>query len=108
MKGLFEDIEVTEPHRDSRGRKATKKTGHYAKPGTGPVGETCGTCRHAVGKKLSSKSVYKCGLARSIWTSGPGSDIRLKDAACGGWRAIEAEQQPKPEPVEPQRPRHEF
>ena len=90
MKGLFGEIELPpEPKRDKRGRLPTKKRGHYAAPGTGPAGETCGTCKHIVGKQLSSKVVYKCGLARSIWTSGPGSDIRLKDAACGGWRAAE-------------------
>lgn len=32
-----------------------------------------------------SKAFYKCDLARSIWTGGPGSDIKLKDAACSGW-----------------------
>ena len=81
MKGLFGDIELPpEPKRDKRGRLPTKKRGHYAAPGTGPAGKTCGTCKHIVGKQLSSKVVYKCGLARSIWTGGPGSDIRCKDA----------------------------
>ena len=67
--------------------QTAKKGGHYAAPGTGPEGESCGTCRYAVRRKLSSKSVYKCELARRCWTHGPGSDIRLKDPACGGWRA---------------------
>ena len=95
MKGLF-DFEVEEPPaRDSRGRLPTKKQGHFANPGTGPKGETCGTCLHLVRHQLSSKAVFKCALARSIWTHGPGSDIRCKDAACGGWRADEAERKAK-------------
>jgi hypothetical protein len=91
MKGLFDDIELVDPpRRDKRGRRPTAKKGHYAKPGTGPAGETCGSCQHLVRIELSSKAVYKCGIARSIWTHGPGSDIRCKDAACGGWRPAEA------------------
>lgn len=72
-----------------------KKSGHFASPGTGPKDETCGTCQHAVRIQLSSKSIYKCQLARRCWTHGPGSDIRLKDAACGGWRAAEPERKAK-------------
>ena len=72
--------------------KATaKKGGHFAAPGTGPAGETCGTCKHLVRIQLSSKAVHKCQLAHFNWTHGPGSDIRCKDAACGGWRAAEPE-----------------
>jgi len=57
---------------------APKKGGHFAAPGTGPKGETCGTCQHAVRIQLSSKSVHKCELARRCWTHGP-----------GGWRKEE-------------------
>lgn len=64
-----------------------RKSGHFAAPGTGPKGETCGGCMHLVRVQLSSKVVFKCELARQCWTHGPGSDIRCKDPACGGWRA---------------------
>jgi hypothetical protein len=90
MKGLF-DFEIPEPpRRDKRGRLPTKKRGHFAAPGTGPHGETCGSCAHLVRIQLASKSVFKCERARTIWTHGPGSDIRSKDAACGGWKPVEA------------------
>ena len=72
---------------DLEAPRTTKAGGHYAAPGSGPAGQTCGTCRHAKRIDLSSKSIYKCELARQCWTGGRGSDIRLKDAACGGWRA---------------------
>ncbi len=83
MKGLFPDIELVEPEPSKR---RPKKAGHYASPGTGPKDETCGTCRYLVRIQLSSKAVHKCELARHCWTHGPGSDIRCKDAACGGWK----------------------
>ena len=57
--------------------------GHAAKPGTGPAGATCGTCRHRATVKIRSRRRFqKCILIRKNWTNGPGTDIRCKDAAC--------------------------
>jgi hypothetical protein len=61
-----------------------KWKGHAAQPGTGPAGETCKTCEHAVGKRMAS-TYYKCELRRSTWTGGAGTDIKLKDPACSKW-----------------------
>lgn len=67
MKGLFDDIEIPEtPNRDTRGRLPTKKKGHYASPGTGPAGETCGTCRHIIRIKLASKAVARNQASQSF------------------------------------------
>ena len=77
----------TEPKVFEPGRKPVKQRGHAAAPGTGPKGETCGSCHHLVRVPLASKNVFKCGLARRNWTGGAGTDIRCKDAACGFWRA---------------------
>lgn len=67
-----------------RKRKPTPKRGHYFTPGTGPEGETCGTCKHLF-RNQRSKTYLKCGLNRVHWTGGEGSDIRAKDAACKFW-----------------------
>ena len=70
-------------------RTRSKKRGHAAPPGTGPEGETCGSCAHIV-RAGSSKRIYmKCGLMRAVWTHGPGTDIRARDLACGKWERPE-------------------
>jgi len=75
MKGLFGDI--PEP---------IKGRGHAALPGTGPEGETCGTCHHYESVEYHDKRYRKCFLMRQYWTHGPGTDIRAKDPACKEWK----------------------
>jgi hypothetical protein len=73
---LFPDLAPTSPLRRQRRR------GHAAIPGTGPKGETCGTCAHLARHRMA-KTYLKCDLIR--WTSGPGTDVRAKDPACSRW-----------------------
>lgn len=63
-----------------------KKRGHAARPGSGPKGETCGTCQH-IARKRMSKTYIKCALAKATWTGGGGSDVRVMDPACSKWEA---------------------
>lgn len=66
------------------GEKPTKGLREKARPTytLGPEGKTCRSCKHAV--QLSySRVFYKCLLNRDRWTNGLGTDIRLKDPACG-------------------------
>lgn len=66
-------------------RKGTQPRGYYAPPGTGPEGETCGSCRH-----ISLRGKYrKCTLNRDRWTNGPGTDILARAPACSSWEEIE-------------------
>lgn len=53
--------------------------------GSGPVGETCGTCLHLVRVHHHDGRYLKCGLMAKYWTHGAGSDIRAKWAACREW-----------------------
>jgi hypothetical protein len=62
-----------------------KQHGHAAVPGTGPAGETCGTCANLARKELS-KTYFKCGLMQRYWTGGLGTDVRVRDAACRRWQ----------------------
>lgn len=62
----------------------TKKRGHAAQPGTGPKGETCGSCTNLHRTRLA-KTYLKCELRRSTWTGGGGTDVRAKDPACSFW-----------------------
>lgn len=65
-------------------KKSTKRHGHAAPPGTGPEGETCGTCKHLACKEMASR-FYKCSLMQAHWTGGIGTDVRVRDAACAKW-----------------------
>lgn len=65
-------------------RRPTEPRGHAAAPGSGPSGESCGSCRHLC-RIRHAKTYLKCGLMKSRWTGGPGTDIRAKDPACARW-----------------------
>lgn len=69
---------------DKAKRKSPVPRGHAARPGTGPDGETCGSCAHVFRRQLG-KTYLKCSLAKAKWTGGGASDIRARDAACSRW-----------------------
>jgi hypothetical protein len=57
--------------------------GGYAwPPGSGPAGETCGSCRHLVAHGRT-RNYWKCGLV--AWTHGAATDIRKRSPACELW-----------------------
>lgn len=62
--------------------------GHAAPPGTGPDGETCGTCGHFSRRTVGSRQFAKCGLLTSHQTHGKNADILKTDAACAMWEDI--------------------
>lgn len=82
MNDLFGNEVTLEQERKIVGRPK----GYAYPPGTGPAGETCRTCKNAVYHQMS-KRYWKCLLLRAVWTSGPGTDIRLKSPACKMWEA---------------------
>lgn len=65
-------------------RKPTPKRGHARPPGTGPAGETCGSCQH-IARRQWAGTYMKCALNQAKWTRGPGSDVRARDPACEKW-----------------------
>jgi hypothetical protein len=65
-------------------RLKERKTGHAWKPGTGPHGETCASCKHLVRKRMG-KTYLKCGLMKAQWTGGYGTDVKARDPACKKW-----------------------
>ncbi len=78
------DRVLTPKERRSLMRRGRRKTGHAMPPGTGPAGETCGSCVHLARKKMA-KTYLKCELQRARWTGGGASDVRAGDAACAKW-----------------------
>ena len=65
-------------------RRDPLPAGYAALPGTGPAGETCGTCRHHAIVQHSNR-YHKCGLMRQKWTGGVKTDIRVRSPACREW-----------------------
>lgn len=63
--------------------------GYAAAPGTGPAGETCGSCQHHV-ERCYAKIYHKCELMRDYWTGGGATDIRVRSPACSRWEAKNA------------------
>lgn len=80
---------TAEPARPIPNRHTVTPAGYAARPGSGPEGETCGTCQHcrAKGNRAGSRTFYKCGLMVRAWTCGRGSDVLLKSPACARWSA---------------------
>lgn len=68
--------------------KGTNPAGYAAAPGTGPAGETCATCKHAM-RSYGPKHYAKCELNRARWTHGIKTDIRLRTPACSKWEKAE-------------------
>jgi hypothetical protein len=69
-----------------RGKHYIEPRGYVRPPGTGPQGETCGSCKHLVHKRMG-KLYPKCRLASAIWTGGRGSDVLVRSPACDRWEA---------------------
>lgn len=72
-----------------RGKHYIEPRGYAYFPGTGPQGETCGSCEHIT----AGRRWHKCGLARATWTSGRGTDVLVRSPACKYWQALSDHQQ---------------
>jgi hypothetical protein len=72
-----------------RSRSNPMPRGYAAEPGTGPAGETCGSCRHHAERWLA-RTYHKCGLMSAYWTGGGATDIRVRSPACSRWEKADA------------------
>lgn len=88
MKDMFgNEVSIEEARRLNKKRSGPVPRGYAAQPGTGPDGETCGTCEHLVRKRMA-KVYLKCALMRRHWTGGGGTDVRARAPACRNWEAV--------------------
>lgn len=78
------EFALTPPERAKLNRKEPIPRGHAWRVGTGPEGETCGSCKHLYRHRMA-KTYLKCGLNSAAWTHGRATDVRAKDAACKKW-----------------------
>jgi len=67
--------------------------------GTGPAGQTCGTCSKLCRVHYHDKTYRKCHVLMKHWSHGGATDIRRKDPACKSW-------EPRVEKVELATTRH--
>jgi hypothetical protein len=70
-----------------RGKHYVEPRGYADRPGTGPEGETCGSCRHRTGAHNSRRDFPKCALTSRCHTSGRRTDILVRSPACRKWEA---------------------
>lgn len=77
---------ITPAERRKLGRRDPLPRGYAATPGTGPSGETCGSCWHHATVQ-HAKAYHKCELMRQSWTGGRATDILVRSPACALWNA---------------------
>lgn len=84
MRDLFGNEITIDQARALKKRKSPVPNGYAWRPGTGPEGETCGSCKHLVRRQYSG-TFLKCALMRDQWTRGGATDIRARAPACKFW-----------------------
>lgn len=80
---LFGEVPPSPPKVSSAGQAH----GYAALPGTGPKGETCGSCAHLYRKHMA-KTYLKCELMAAKWTGGHGTDVLARSPACQRWQQV--------------------
>ena len=65
-------------------KSGAPRTGHAARPGTGPKGETCGSCT-LLREVHVSRKYFKCGHDNGRVSKSTSTDIRWRDPACEHW-----------------------
>ncbi len=76
------DLGVDDPF---NGTKHPKRPSTPALIGSGPAGETCGTCRHRSLVQHHDRFYQKCDLMRPHWTHGEATNIKAAWSACRLW-----------------------
>lgn len=74
------------PPRRYRGTPQPSPAGYAAPPGTGPEGETCGSCGHCVFRMFRGRRFYKCENAARKWDRTRASDVLLHSPSCAQWK----------------------
>ena len=71
----------SEPPRDVQ-RFPSAPAGYAAPPGSGPRGETCGTCAHCRVRRIRGHDVYKCAQRERDWSHDRSTDVLVRSPAC--------------------------
>lgn len=68
-----------------RGKHYVRTAGYAARPGSGPDGETCGSCEYLQTVKLAG-TYHKCVLMAKFHTGSRRTDVLTSAPACERWR----------------------
>lgn len=85
MTDLFNDLPSHTPQTKRRGVHYIEPRGYAAPPGTGPQGETCGSCRHL----CRGRRWAKCAMIEGKWTHSRKTDVLVGAHACSKWERPE-------------------
>lgn len=102
MKDLLGNEVTIEEARALKKRREPTPNGYAWAPGTGPAGETCGSCVSLHRNELA-KTYLKCERNRAKWTGGRKSDILARSPACKFWERAPVPEKP-PAPRKTKRP----
>ncbi|RIA44075.1 hypothetical protein DFR49_2312 [Hephaestia caeni] len=61
--------------------RGKRRNGYPTLPGSGPAGETCGSCMRLVRREFA-RTYFKCALTE---TGGAATDIKKSSPACSSW-----------------------
>jgi hypothetical protein len=62
-----------------------RRNGYAARPGTGPKGQRCFTCRHCASVQHDGARSHKCERLAARWTYSAETDIKHGAPACRDW-----------------------
>jgi hypothetical protein len=62
-----------------------RRRGYAARPGTGPKGARCFSCKHCVKVQHDGIQSHKCELIADRWTYDAATDIKHNAPACRDW-----------------------
>ena len=86
MRDMFGNPVTEAEARALIARRDPMPAGYAAQPGSGPEGETCGSCAQLVRIRMA-KTYLKCALTRAAWTGGRKTDVLARAPACSRWEA---------------------
>ncbi len=83
------EAEMDGPMKGPRKRPTgTRPRGYAWTPGSGPDGETCGSCANIYRRHMGG-TYPKCLLMKAHWTRGKSTDIKVRSPACREWKKRE-------------------
>lgn len=65
----------------------SQPAGYAGKPGAGPSGQTCGSCRFCRWRQMAGRKYFKCQRMSAVWTRDRSTDISVRSPACDRFEA---------------------
>lgn len=69
-----------------RAARPALSIGYASRPGTGPKGQRCNTCRFRMVITEHGRRASKCEIVAAKWTTSSETDIKHNAPACSDWQ----------------------